>query len=69
MRNILLIGAGKSSSWLIRYLLEKSTSENLFIIVADVSLKNAQDKIHNHKNAKALNLNIFNNEAICCFWQ
>ena len=31
MKNILIIGAGKSSSYLIKYLLEKSDKENLHL--------------------------------------
>jgi len=38
MKNILIIGAGKSSSSLIKYLLEKSDEENLKIIIADISI-------------------------------
>lgn len=60
MRNILLIGAGRSSSSLITYLLNKSTIENLHITIADISLKNAENKIQNHKNGTALELDIFN---------
>lgn len=60
MRNILVIGAGQSSSSLITYLLNKSTSENLHLTVADVSLETAKNKIRNHKNASAISLNILN---------
>lgn len=60
MRNILVIGAGRSSSSLITYLLEKSFTENLKITVADVSLKLAEDKVKNHVNGNAIALNIFN---------
>ncbi|WP_456420866.1 saccharopine dehydrogenase family protein [Lutibacter sp.] len=63
MRNILLIGAGRSSSSLITYLLNKSTVENLHITIADISLKNAKNKIQNHKNGTALELDIFNETA------
>ena len=41
MRKILVIGAGKSASNLITYLLEKSEKENLHITIGDLSLKNA----------------------------
>jgi saccharopine dehydrogenase-like NADP-dependent oxidoreductase len=60
MRHILVIGAGKSSSSLITYLLQKSTTENLYITVADVSLALASEKIKNHSNATAIALDIFN---------
>lgn len=59
MRKILVIGAGQSSSSLIKYLLDKSISENLHITVADMSLELAKKKILNHKNGQAITLNIF----------
>ncbi|CAM1342350.1 saccharopine dehydrogenase family protein [Tenacibaculum aestuarii] len=62
MRNILIIGAGRSSSSLIKYLLEKSSQENLHITIGDVSLESAQSKINNHKNATAIQLDVFNAE-------
>jgi len=62
MKTILIIGAGKSSSSLISYLLNKSSQENLHIIVADLSLKDAQDKIKNHPNGTAITLDIHNDE-------
>jgi len=60
MRNILVIGAGKSASSLITYLLNKSTSEQLIITVADVSLASAESKIGQHKNGLAISLDISN---------
>ncbi len=60
MRNILVIGAGRSSSFLIKYLLDKSTEEKLFITIADISLENAQERVNNHSNAKALLFDVFN---------
>ena len=60
MRNILIIGAGKSASTLIRYLLNKSETENLHLTIGDLSLALAQKKTHNHENATAISLDIFN---------
>lgn len=60
MRNILIIGAGKSASTLIQYLLNKSDAENLHLTIADLSLELAQKKTNNHKNATAIALDIFN---------
>ncbi|WP_457616560.1 saccharopine dehydrogenase family protein [Lutibacter sp.] len=62
MRNILVIGAGRSSSSLITYLLTKSYSEKLHITVADVSLNLAQNKINGHENGTAITVDIFNKE-------
>jgi saccharopine dehydrogenase-like NADP-dependent oxidoreductase len=62
MKNILIIGAGKSSSYLIKYLLEKSNEEKLQLTVGDISKENANKLINNHKNAKSVILDIFNVE-------
>lgn len=62
MRNILIIGAGRSSSSLIKYLLDKSSQENLHITIGDVSLDSAQSKVNNHSNATAIQLDVFNAE-------
>jgi saccharopine dehydrogenase-like NADP-dependent oxidoreductase len=59
MRNILIIGAGRSASSLIQYLLKKSDKENLHLTIADLSLELAQKKTNNHKNATAIALDIF----------
>lgn len=60
MRKILVIGAGRSASSLIKYLLDKSTSENLLVTIADLSLELAQKKTKNHPNARAIAFDIFN---------
>ncbi|RTY91327.1 saccharopine dehydrogenase family protein [Flavobacterium sp. GT3R68] len=59
MRNILIIGAGRSASSLIKYLLNKSVEENLHLTIADLSLELAQRKTKNHPNATAIALDIF----------
>ena len=58
MRNILIIGAGRSASSLIQYLLNKSAQENLHLIIGDLSLELAQRKANNHPNATAIALNM-----------
>ncbi len=60
MRNILIIGAGRSASSLIQYLLNKSEAESLHLTIGDLSLELAQRKIDNHKNATAIAFDIFN---------
>jgi saccharopine dehydrogenase (NAD+, L-glutamate forming) len=62
MRNILIIGAGRSSSCLIRYLLEKSQEENFLITIGDLSLESAQKFTKDHPNAKGIFLDIINEE-------
>lgn len=60
MRRILIVGAGRSSSALVRYLLEKSFSEKLKVIIADISVENAQNLVQGHENGSVVELDIFN---------
>jgi len=62
MRNILIIGSGRSATSLIRYLLNKSEEENLFITIGDISLATAEKYIAHHPNAKGIELDVFNKE-------
>jgi saccharopine dehydrogenase-like NADP-dependent oxidoreductase len=59
MRNILIIGAGRSASSLIHYLLDKSVAENLQLTIGDISLDLAKRKTNLHPNATAITLDIF----------
>lgn len=61
MKNILLIGAGRSASTLIQYLLDNSGKENWKITVADLSVELAKQKTGNHPNAHPIAIDI-NNE-------
>lgn len=61
MKNILIIGAGRSASSLIKYLLENSSKENWKVTVGDVSLELAEQKAR-HSNARAIAFDI-NNEV------
>ena len=63
MRNILIIGAGKSASYLVQYFLDKSSAENLQITIGDLEISNAIKWIGNHPNTKALKLDIFDKTA------
>ena len=62
MRKILIIGAGRSASSLIQYLLNKSVKENLHLVIGDLSLNLAQKKTNNHPNATAIALDIFDED-------
>lgn len=62
MRNILIIGAGRSATSLIKYLLDKSETEKLALTIGDLSLENAQKLAGDHPNATAIKLDIFNEE-------
>lgn len=59
MRNILIIGAGRSASSLIQYLLDKSVDEKLHLTIGDISLDLAKRKTNSHPNASAITLDIF----------
>ena len=59
MRTILIIGAGRSASSLIQYLLNKSEKERLHLIIGDLSLTLAQKKTNNHPNATPIALDVF----------
>ena len=59
MRTILIIGAGRSASSLIQYLLNKSVSEDLHLIIGDLSLALAEKKTNKHPNATPIALDIF----------
>jgi len=60
MKQILVIGAGRSSIYLIEYLLNKSTQYDWKITVGDVDIQLAQSKINNHPNGKAIAFDINN---------
>ena len=59
MKNILIIGAGRSACSLIKYLLGKSESEDLFITIGDLSEESAQKFTQGHPNAKGIKLDVF----------
>lgn len=60
MQNILIIGAGRSATYLIEYLLEAAETENWTVTLADSDLSLAQEKIASSNHAKAIELNIEN---------
>src|ERR1039457_4841651 len=62
MRNILLIGAGRSSTALIDYLLHHSGTENWKLTVGDVSEEVAKQKTGNHPNARAIRFDVNDDE-------
>lgn len=62
MKNILVIGAGRSASSLIRYFLDNSEKEGWNITVADVSLEMVMQKTKGHPNSRPILFDI-NNES------
>ncbi|MCO4822723.1 MAG: saccharopine dehydrogenase NADP-binding domain-containing protein, partial [Flavobacteriaceae bacterium] len=63
MRKILVIGSGKSASYLIKYFLDKSNSEDLHITIGDIQIENANKLIKGHDNANAIALDVFNKDS------
>ena len=61
MNNILVIGAGLSSSALIEYLSKEATDHNWFITVADTNLELAKSKVKDLPNARAIWLDVSKN--------
>lgn len=62
MKTILVLGAGRSSGSLIRYLLDRTTSNDFQVAVAEMDVRLAQEKTANHPNSKAIALDIQNVE-------
>jgi saccharopine dehydrogenase-like NADP-dependent oxidoreductase len=62
MQKILVLGAGLSSSYLIKYLLEHANQYNWQVTIADASLKQATEKIGKHTAGKAVELDASNHE-------
>jgi saccharopine dehydrogenase-like NADP-dependent oxidoreductase len=60
MKNILVIGAGRSASSLIKYLLDNSAKENWNVTVGDVAIDLVKQKTANHPNARAITFDINN---------
>lgn len=64
MKNILIIGAGLSSTTLISYLLEKSGEYGWKIVVADANKSVADRKVGQHPNAKAVQFDIHDGSTL-----
>ena len=62
MKNILVIGAGRSASSLIKYLLDNSSKENWNITVGDVAIDLVKQKTANHPNSRAIAFDITNDK-------
>ncbi|MBO6531516.1 MAG: saccharopine dehydrogenase NADP-binding domain-containing protein [Muricauda sp.] len=59
-RTILVVGAGKSTSYLLDYLLEKSAEEQIHLNIGDLHPENIPDKFASHPNCTVFQLDIFN---------
>ncbi|MBL4754840.1 MAG: saccharopine dehydrogenase NADP-binding domain-containing protein [Flavobacteriales bacterium] len=62
MKNIFIIGAGRSAPTMIKYLLEESRKSDWSIKVGDISLELAQERVGNHDHGTAIQFDVTNNE-------
>ncbi len=58
-RKILVIGAGKSTSYLLDYFLKKADSENLHLTIGDLNPRIIPDEIKNHPACKVIKVGYF----------
>lgn len=62
VRTILVVGAGKSTSYLLDYLLKNSDSENLRLVIGELQPKNIPEQFSSHPNCDVIKLDIFNDD-------
>ncbi|MEP2239561.1 MAG: saccharopine dehydrogenase family protein [Maribacter sp.] len=63
MRKILVIGAGKSTSYLLDYLLKKAKAEKLEITIGDINPAGIPSSITEHAHCTVIALDIFDDAA------
>lgn len=63
VRKILVVGAGKSTFYLLDYLLEKATLENLHITIGDLNPDTISSSIKTHPACTLIRLDIFQDES------
>ena len=61
-QNIFIIGAGRSASSLIKYLINLSAKNNIEITIGDKDVSLVKDKIDGHKCASAIRFDVLNDE-------
>ena len=59
LRKILVLGAGKSTSYLLDYFLEKSDTEKLHLSIGDINPDAIPSSIKDHQNCNVILLDIF----------
>ena len=65
MKNILIIGAGRSSTILIKYLLSISERYNYFITIADASEILVQNSMNDFPDLRSILFDVNNNDQRC----
>lgn len=63
MQRIFVIGAGKSSTVLIKYLLDQAEEQDWMVTVGDLSLELAQSKVGDHPRGHAITFNVKDEES------
>ncbi len=63
MRKILVVGAGKSTSYLIDYFLEKAVAEKLHLTIGDLNPDAIASHIRNNDNCTVIKLDVFEEGA------
>jgi saccharopine dehydrogenase (NADP+, L-glutamate forming) len=63
MNRILVLGAGRSSSCLISYLLKNAQVQHWHVVVGDVSEQAARDRVGNSTNGKTISFDIADEES------
>lgn len=63
MRNILVVGAGKSTSYLLDYFLEKADSENLHLTIGDLNPEAISKNVSEHQSCTVVALDVFKDDA------
>ncbi|WP_435623672.1 saccharopine dehydrogenase family protein [Flagellimonas sp.] len=58
-RTVLVFGAGKSTAYLLDHILERSTEEELKLVIADINPNSISQEVRSHPNCKVIQLDIF----------
>lgn len=64
LRKILIIGAGKSTAYLLDYLLEKAASQKLHITIGDLNPNSISKSVKEHPSCTIIQLDIFREDDI-----
>jgi saccharopine dehydrogenase (NADP+, L-glutamate forming) len=58
MKNVLILGAGQSSPFLISYMLKEAEKHDWFVTVADYNLEVAKQKVNGHPKGQAIQFDV-----------
>ena len=61
-RNVLIVGAGKSTSYLLDYFLEHATTQKLHITIADLSTEHIPQRIKSHSSCSVIALDVLSDK-------